>query len=185
MPKFDLIGIHGAARSGKDTLGSMILERCDSYRYSFASPVYAMARAFGLTDFDFSDAHKERPIPRMGGKSPRYILQTLGTEWGRQLIDEDVWVQAAERAYEAGGRGMVVTDVRFQNEADWVRKHGTLIHIQRAGAPSVSPHISEAGVPVLEGDILIANNGTLNDLENQIEQVLQNVFLRPRKPLPK
>lgn len=180
MPKFNLIGIHGSARSGKDTLGSMILARCNSYRYSFASPIYAMARAFGLTDADFSDSRKEVPIDRFGGRSPRYLLQTLGTEWGRDLVSPEIWVQLAAIKLEHAGPGMVVTDVRFENEASWIRENGILIHIHRPGAPVVNPHVSEAGVEIQDGDIIISNSGTLTDLELKVDGVLQNVFSRSR-----
>jgi len=55
--------------------------------------------------------------------SPRTILQKLGTEWGRRVWDE-VWLAAVRRTVEAEPtRRYVVPDVRFVNEAKYLRDH--------------------------------------------------------------
>jgi hypothetical protein len=54
----------------------------------------------GLKDEHFFDRQlKETPLPVIG-KSPREIMQTLGTEWGRRLVNPDLWVCLAEREVE-------------------------------------------------------------------------------------
>ena len=70
---------------------------------------------------------------------------------------------------------MVITDVRFENEAQWVRKMGgRIVHVIRNNAPTVNPHASEAGVVQLPEDGVIINEGT--DLESL--QLTVKEFLR-------
>lgn len=171
-----IIGLCGKARSGKDTAANMLQTiKPTAGKVAFADPIRAAAKAM----FDFTDEHlhgklKEVVIPRYG-KSPRQIMQTLGTEWGRDTIHEDLWLLIAEEkidAFVGAGRWAIVTDVRFENEADFIRKKGGQIwHIRRGDAPAVSKHPSEAGVTFRAdlGDIVINNNGTLDDLFEQVD----------------
>lgn len=172
-----LIGFTGPARSGKDTAAAFVLAEFGGYKYSFADPLRAMLKA-GL-NIDMSEPYwierKETPIPAFGNKSPRQMLQWLGTEWGRQLIDEDLWLTLASGYLLQMGAGMVVADVRFENEAAWIRRNGgLLVHMQRAAAAPVHAHASEAGVEfdVLR-DAMIVNDGTLESLQASVRGVVQ------------
>jgi hypothetical protein len=90
-------------------------------------------------------------------------------------VHKDVWLLAAKEFHaahlNAGGTGVVITDVRFENEAELVRGNGVLVHIRRPGAVPVEAHISESGVPVKEGDFVIDNTGSLSALRRQIEEL--------------
>lgn len=124
---------------------------------------------FGI---DMSDPYwnerKEVPIPALG-KSPRQLLQTLGTEWGRQLVAPNVWIVLAHDQYRARGPGMVITDVRFENEARWVRKNkGLVIHISRKDAAPVAAHSSEGGVIMADDDVIIYNDDSLEELQEKV-----------------
>lgn len=167
MSQANVIGIAGPARSGKDTVRQFILACNGGYSYSFADPLYAMVHAglgLDLRDQYWQD-RKEEPIEILG-KSPRQILQTLGTEWARQMINEDIWLIMAQQRMYQYGPGMVIADVRFENEAQWVRKaNGRMVHLRRKAAPTVNAHASEGGVQVVEGDIVIHNDGSLEDLQ--------------------
>lgn len=150
-----LIGITGRAGVGKDTAADHLVHAHGFARYSLADPIrhglVAMLHGIGLTPAHFSVREcKEQPLSLLG-KSPRQLAQTLGTEWGRQLVHPDLWLLLAEQVIadvtDNGGRGIVIPDVRFDNEADLIRRHhGTLIHIQRDSATAVAAHSSEAGV---------------------------------------
>jgi hypothetical protein len=170
-----LLGIHGKARSGKDTLCQFILSSSGGYRYSLADPIKAMLRAgFGIDMADpYWETHKETVIPALG-KSPRQLLQTLGTEWGRHCIREDVWLLLAQDALKREGAGMVVPDVRFENEAVWVRDlGGRILHIIRKEATPVNAHASESGVEILPQDLVLTNDGTLEDLYDAAKQLFE------------
>lgn len=169
MAAATLIGISGRARAGKDTVANFILAARGGYRYSFADPIRAMLVPLGI---DMSDPywveHKEGIIPALG-VSPRRLMQTLGTEWGRQLIHPELWLLLAQQRLLSMGPGMIIPDVRFENEAAWVRKHGgRIIHLTRPASDAVEAHVSEAGIEVLDEDLQLVNNGSLADLQSTV-----------------
>lgn len=167
-----IIGLAGKARSGKDTVGAMLVTAFNAKTLSFASPIKEALRAMlDLSEEHISGGLKETEITWIG-KSPRQLMQTLGTEWGRQIVSPTLWLDLAAREIESNrycGYHSVVTDVRFDNEADMIRDMGGVIwHIQRENIPQVSAHASESGVSLKSGDIIIDNNGTLNDLFDSV-----------------
>ena len=172
-----IIGIAGRARSGKSTAAELLLRLgVGRYLYSFADPIRAMLKAGFAIDLDtaYWQMRKEDPLPEFGGKSPRELMQSLGTEWGRQMVDPNVWLTLASGALRRGGRGMIIADVRFANEAAWVRgMGGVILHIERGNAPPVRPHASEAGVPQLEGDLRIFNESTPASLQAGLAKLFQ------------
>ena len=169
-----VIGLHGRARSGKDTVANFILSHRGGYVYSFADPIRAMLVPLGIDMSDpYWQANKEAIIPALGA-SPRRLMQTLGTEWGRQLINPELWLIFAKQVLINYGPGMVVADVRFENEAAWVRAQGgRVIHIERPNTVGVEAHVSEAGIEFKgeEGDFKIINGGSLEDLQQTIRGV--------------
>ncbi|ARM83971.1 deoxynucleotide monophosphate kinase family protein [Marinobacter salarius] len=172
-----LIGVTGKARSGKDTVAKALIERFGLVKYSFADPMKEGVKVmFGLSEDHVNGDLKEQVIPSIG-VSPRRILQTLGTEWGRDIIRNDLWVVLAQKKWEAVKQatdetfhgGMIVPDVRFEDEAEFIRSNGgTLIHIERDAAQEIEGHISEAGVKWQKGDARVKNNGTLTDLKRWV-----------------
>lgn len=168
-----LIGLTAPARAGKDTVGGILHTHFAAARVAFANPLRAALRAMipGLTDEHFFGNLKEVEIPWLG-KSPRQMMQTLGTEWGRNLVHNELWLKIAEQTIDAHMNNLLhvaVTDVRFENEAHFIRqKGGQVWHIQRGEAPKVNAHASEAGVQFMQGDLIIDNNGTIADLEAKV-----------------
>ena len=172
-----LIGIHGRARSGKDTVANFLVENHFYLRYAFADPLRGfVSRITGIPVEDLIDGPTKEEIYEPLGKSPRYMMQTLGTEWGRNLINSEIWVQAMIVKYEEAQRNcvcMVVPDVRFENEASIIRKlGGQLWHITRPGTLTVNEHVSEAGVEPQPDDYLIHNGGSINDLYDVIDDLI-------------
>jgi hypothetical protein len=139
------------------------------YRYSFADPIRQMLMSLGIDMYDpYWIERKEDVIPALG-VSPRRLMQTLGTDWGRQMIHQNIWLTLAAQRFLRTGPGMVIADVRFDNEANWVRNNGGLVvHLKRDEVHKVESHVSEAGVTVKEADITIVNNGTLVALQAAI-----------------
>lgn len=94
----------------------------------------------------------------------RRLLQLLGTEVGRDCISKDIWVNVleSERQELADPVTLIVDDVRFENEAQWVREFGVMFHVARKGDPhltgSASQHESEAGVMLKGPDRIIFND---------------------------
>ena len=173
-----LIGLIGRARSGKDTVAGYLCRRHRFTQDAFADPMKEMLEvAFGDL---FRDGDREAPLPWLG-KSPRQLMQTLGTEWGRNQVHQDLWTLLMEQKIlrekaieEAGFKvSMVISDVRFHNEADMILRHGgELWHIQRDGA-SVAEHISEHTQWDTYQTKVIENNGSLEELYLKVEQAYQ------------
>lgn len=92
-----IVGLAAVARSGKDTVASMLLEHPDVAAYALADPLKAGCQAlFGLTDEQaWSDELKEKTV-KMWGESPRQMFQRVGTEWLRDH-NPDHWLLRADR----------------------------------------------------------------------------------------
>lgn len=165
---YPVIGFAGPGYSGKDTAAALLLKR-GGYLYSFADPIRDMCTAMGLdVKGIYERKEKEDVIPWLG-KSLRYVMQTLGTEWGRQTIHHALWLKLAERKLAAAGPGMVIADVRFENEAAWIREQGGLVvHLKRDRRTAIRGHASEAGISFKYGDKTIDNNDTLDSLASAV-----------------
>jgi hypothetical protein len=173
--KYPVLGLAGPARSGKDTATELIVGMTGGYRYGLADPIKEMIHVgFGIDPSDpYWVKHKEDPIPAFGGRSPRYLWQTLGTEWGRQLVAPDIWLTIARGRLLERGAGMVISDIRFENEATWVRNlGGIIIHIRRNTAPAINAHVSESGVMVHEIDKVVDNNGSIEELQIALQSIV-------------
>lgn len=175
-----LIGLVGKARVGKDTVAGHILDNYGLMQYAFADPLKDMLEAVFGDKFRGGD--REQVIDWLG-KSPRQLMQTLGTEWGRDCVHPDLWVLFAEQEWlKAQARkapGLVISDVRFKNEAEWIHQAGgLLIEITRPEAGEVSAHRSEAGFAAfgMQRELII-NYGTMDDLFEQVDDLVME-FLR-------
>lgn len=165
-----LIGIAGDAQCGKDTAADYIckISNTEYRKESFANPIKDMlGLGLGMNHAQLHGDLKDVVDERFG-KTPRHMLQTLGTEWGRDLIHPNVWVFAMKSYLESGinlrRTHYIVPDVRFENEANFIRQHGTLIHIRgREDSIDANTHISEMGVDIQDEDIVIQNDSSLNN----------------------
>lgn len=160
-----IIGLTGHAGVGKDAAASF-LKPHGYQRLALADPLKGVARAIG---WDGSKDVQERCICGMAGG--RELLQLLGTEGVRDHLGRDVWVQALRRRIRPGSR-VVVSDVRFVNEAEAVRSWGGEVwRIERPGYPG-DDHASERGVRQIMPDRVICNDGTLDDLRVRVEEAM-------------
>lgn len=175
-----LIGLTGKARSGKDTVATLLQKHYMLQNISFAGPIRAALRAMiGLDDRHFHGDLKEVSLGWVD-KSPRQLMQTLGTEWARGCVDQDFWIKVAKKNidyYRGIGTNVIVTDVRFENEADFIRREGgELWHVIRPGVESVAAHASEAGVRQDTLDYIILNDQGLQELEDQVCTLYERSF---------
>lgn len=175
-----LIGLTGKAGSGKDTVGHMLWRSHSMYKVAFAYPLKEALRAMGFPEPKDRDA-KEAVISGFGF-SWRELAQTLGTEWGRAR-DPDLWLKLAMQETENILRvretnRVVITDVRFENEAAAVRERGGQIwHItgrQGQMLGGTNAHASEAGVQVAKDDKVIVNSGTLVELADLVDELMES-----------
>lgn len=150
-----LIGICGRAGAGKSTLAKVL----NAPTVSFATPLKNMLKCLGLTDEHLYGNLKEVPLSQFGGKTTRYLMQTLGTEWGRNMVSENLWADLfAEKVQSLSSPIVLCDDVRFVSEVETIRKlGGILIEIRRPGLEAGS-HSSETldfwglGIPFVIND---------------------------------
>ena len=175
-----LIGICGLAGSGKDEVANVLIERHNYIRNKFADPLYEMVSAMtGYTVSQLQDRTlKEKPIGWLDSKTPRQLLQTLGTDWGREMVCSEVWIRSVAKRVERAaedGRHSVITDLRFDNEAAWVRSVGGEVWEVVRDVPQdvacLAAHRSEAGVQDEFISRTINNAGSLDDLRRVVVQV--------------
>jgi len=187
MTPLRLIGLVGRAGTGKDTVRQLLELEHGFTGLAFADPIRAMLRtlfqANGLDEKHIDERdHKEVPIEDLLTEQPvtyRQMAQTLGTEWGRNL-SPDFWLQIAgahiAHQRQRGERQFVISDVRFANEADWIKQAGgELWRIDRPGVAAVRPHASEAEIEHILCDRIIDNSGTPDDLWTRVDSVMGGV----------
>lgn len=168
-----LIGITGKAGSGKDTFAKYFIDNHNFTRYAFAGPIKRMIQAgFGVDPGVWDDRTAKEQQLEWLGVSPRVLAQTLGTEWGRDVIHPDVWLLIAEQALGQHDN-LIVTDVRFDNEAQWIKEHGGyMVSVEARGmALDNQTHASENGVHPAYIDITVRNTGTIEHLHTKASDV--------------
>lgn len=168
-----VIGFMGKMRAGKDTAADSLAREHMFHRMSFADSLKAMLAA-GFPGIDFNGGDREAAIEWLG-KSPRQLMQTLGTEWGRELAHQNLWVLLLNERWKAAKQenalGLVISDVRFPNEAEWVlQQGGLLIEIVRPGRHPISGHASETSNLDHLPKVRITNDGTVPQLRAKARQ---------------
>ena len=173
-----VIGFAGRKGSGKSTAARALKDHAELsvHLLNFADPLKRMLRVF-LTAEQTDGDHKEQPIDWLDGVTPRRLMQTLGTEWGRDTVHTDFWIKLWER--EAvdllgwAGTVVVVADVRFPNELAAIRRlGGKVIWIDRSAAIS-DRHVSERLLDYTDCDGLLCNESTVETLAREIVHMSQ------------
>jgi hypothetical protein len=181
-----LIGLAGYARSGKDTLADYLVVFHDYKKVAFAEPMReALVRLNPTIEVgNFKLAKLATAVNVFGweelkGMSPdiRGLMQRLGTEVGREMFGQNFWVeQTMKRVAEISGN-CVVSDVRYPNEAQAIRDAGGIvIKIDRQGVKAANEHSSENALADFEFDIVLRNDGTLDEFVSKATTELASVL---------
>ena len=162
-------GIMGAAGAGKDTLGEIICKQDPEFvPVAFADPLkLGAAFTFGIKIENFYDRDlKEKVIPQWG-MSPRQIAQKFGAGM-REVFGEDFWIRRMSNMIEEFDvKKLVITDVRYQNEIDFVHNNeGQVLGVVRPGVDPVAEHDSEELAKQVHAvaDVVFTNDGSIEDL---------------------
>lgn len=155
------IGFIGLAGSGKDTAALGLIEHgwC---RMAFADRLKELAWHFGW------DGEKD--------ESGRRLLQDLGM--AARTYNQTFWIEQASRSLKEISdnflsKPKVWTDVRFQNEADFVRSRGgVIVRIIRPSLKSKDSHESELNQLAIDADYTVVNDGTPAELKTIILRIL-------------
>ena len=173
-----IIGLSGYAQTGKDTVADYLVKSYGFVRVAFADPIReALYKLDPKIRFgESSGVSLSHAVDRVGWEEvkkistdARELLQRLGTEVGRDMFGNDFWVnQAILRAKEH--RKVVISDVRYVNEAEAVRLQGGLLfRINKNNVAEVNKHESEKNLNDYKFDHVINNNSTKEDLYKTID----------------
>ena len=178
-----LIGITGLAGSGKSEVARILVDHYGFERVKFADPFKNMLRTM-LRDIGHCESDVERylegdlkeTIVDGIGVTARRLMVTLGTEWGRRLIGDDLWIRLwAERA--ACFPFTLADDVRFANEVETIEARGGIVwRVNRPGV-GIADHPSEWDIPNLSVTRTIHNVGSLGELHEQVHWLAANAGL--------
>ena len=176
-----IIGLTGRKYSGKDTAAKAFTNYVPS---KFAHVLKAMTRTFlseqgcgpemveRMVDGDLKEVPSFQYI---GGKTPREFQQLIGTEFGRDLLQRNIWVTCAmNRAQQH--TDVIFTDVRFPNEVAAVQSSGGYVIRLERDVPlnEFSDHPSEAAIDLLDVDYVVENNGAVYELYDALKEIQEN-----------
>lgn len=179
-----LLGLCGAAGAGKSTVASVLEHVFSVEQVALADPIVNMVHSL-LNDAGVPGCWiTERVLkeqPSSIGYSYRQLAQTLGTDWGRNMLDPGLWMRVAQhRIAQAAAheRHVVVSDIRFPDEAEWLqRMGGVLVRVQRQGGMAdVRLHESEMHAATLPAEYVLHNQGTLEDLAHGAKQLARELL---------
>jgi len=188
-----LIGLVGLIGSGKDTVAEQLVKQHNFKRDSFAKSLKdATANIFGwdraLLEGHSKESREWREQPdrfwseKFGKEvTPRWILQYFGTEVCRENMLDSIWVDSLVARYR--GENTVISDTRFVNEINTIRKQGGKIVLVKRGEIPSREEMQTSGAHQSEWDWIgckfdyeINNNGTLQELYTSVDDMLSHLL---------
>lgn len=175
-----LIGIHGKPRAGKDTLAHYLRKKYHLMQYGPSVAVKATTAAmFDVPIENFYDDSLKETVDPFWKISYREMAQRVGKESSRDVFGDDIWMRHVEKrlneVHPNTYRGIILADIRYENEVEWVRNHGGIVlFITRENRSYVAneTHVAEAGLPLHLADVIIPNNSTIEALYTQADLIL-------------
>lgn len=179
IPERVRIALTGPAGCGKSTVAAILESQFRFTRTRFAAPLKNMLRGLysgvglppGEIDRRIEGDLKETPDPLLSGHTPRFAMQTLGTEW-RDLLDTNLWTNLW-RSTVPSDSACCVEDCRFDHEYDAVKELGFVVVSVQRNTGSRMGHSSERGLPdACPVDYELDNTGSLTDLRVAVGRML-------------
>jgi hypothetical protein len=173
-----IIGLSGKKRSGKNTVAKLIAT-ATSLRvkeFAFADPLkHEVCKACGIS----------RTILEENKDNFRLILQGWGTDFRRKMHGDDYWIKKTGLALHTSVMSdqadiYVFTDLRFTNEANFLRDCGAVIVRVNRDLSTVDEHSSEVDLDGYRFDFVINNSSTLNNLASDVRMLLSNLHIKTK-----
>jgi hypothetical protein len=184
-----LFGLSGYGKAGKDTVGAFARGAGFS-RMAFGDRLkeflYRQNPAIGINLKTEKVVRLQEMVRKEGWENAKWhpevqmLLQHTGTEAGREVVHPDIWIIAVATEMTANQpKAVVVTDVRFPNEANWVKEMGgEMWRVNRPGNepkkyPDGTVHVSETALDEWAGfDVTITNGGDMATLKSHVDHLI-------------
>ncbi len=174
-----ILAISGRKGSGKSTVVEMLQGLLPMpYQHKlFAGPLKQMVGVMvGVDPIRFEDqAFKLQPSPIAnpdgGFYTYRHLLQVTGTDFGRDILGENVWVDSLFAPYRPDDCWLI-SDCRFPNEVKAVEnRSGMVIRVERPGL-AYDPHPSETALDDYPFAHVVINDGSIAELHDKIKAIV-------------
>jgi len=194
-----IIGLVGKKSSGKTTITNYLVEKYNFIEYALANPLKKIANIFGFEDeYLYTTEEKKNIIHPILNISSRQFLQKFGTEICRDILPKilpnmnlgetnNIWIMLMEKFIEdrfmevqfnnSQSNNIIISDIRFDDEAQSLLKYDNILFIYiNRNILSNDTHISEQGIDYYEPNIIIDNNGSLQELYQDIDNKLKKLL---------
>lgn len=171
-----LIGLVGPAGSGKDTIAEHLVEHHGFVRVAFADRLREFAARIDPVFAALCAAHGGYETAKRAHSHIRNRMIEVGNA-ARDIIGGDVWIDAVEDTLVGltGDEPVVITDVRFLNEAEWIEdSRGTIVSVQR---PDFSLSTSEERAISATAELYVENDGDLHQLRERVDMLAEDFLL--------
>lgn len=188
-----LVGIKGKMGAGKSKSAEILKDNFKFSEYAMAEPIKKFAEILGFTKKELYGTQEDKlRINKFWGISARQFLQKFGTDVCRKhlptIIPEmsNIWVQAFELYCQKNkNKNIIVSDVRFQDEANAIKKNGgIIIEIQRPREDEEwekieehTQHASETEMDSIKADYVVINNKDLTYLKEELLRIIIKQYL--------
>jgi hypothetical protein len=178
---YSWIGICGKKRSGKDVIADYLVSNHSFQKKKIAENLKSVVKLlFSFTDQQLEDDSKD-DIDIRWGISPRKAMQFIGTDIMQFEIQKimpnigrNFWMNSFLQTLNPNNK-IVISDIRFKHEYEAIKSAGhkfLMIKVERPGLTKEDTHSSETEFEDIPIDITIQNDGTLDDLINQISRLV-------------
>jgi len=181
--KYKIIGVTGRKYNGKDTIANYLNNKYDYDQNAFAQPLKEICKTlFNFNQEQLYGTLKETPDPNWFNLTPRQVFQFVGTDLFRNKMnnlssefENNFWIKCMENKIKNSNNYIVISDVRFPNEVEMIKKlGGIIIRVNRPNLENneLSNHPSETMIDTLKVDFDVTNDSTLDALYLKIDNIL-------------
>lgn len=176
-----IIGITGKKRCGKDTIRLMLQDKVCCKIVRLADPIYKVASA--MFGHKINDINKDE-VDKLIGITPRQFMQDFGTDYIKKGLCERIptantkslWIDKARIETRLMGESIaIIPDVRFPQEVEGIRAElndSYIIKVVRETGLTDSHESENYDLPY---DFIIYNNGTIEDLQSEVNAVWEQI----------
>jgi len=182
-----IIGILGNKGHGKDTISDHLVSKYQFHKKAFGNPLKEICQTLFGFSHDQLYGNRKEITDKYWGITPRKAMQFVGTDLFRNKMNElipgishNFWLECMRRQSGKYDR-LVISDVRFQNEVDFIHEmNGIVIKVERGNKEIKDNHTSESEIrQIVNYDFYVENNSDLHTLYSKVDNLCQQLKILP------